>query len=383
MSSASSANGRLTLWLVLMAQADSWRLVLVLRDLKVGGAERAVIRLANYAALTGIDTHLVTLTGAGELLDEVDTAVTLHNLAANRIRSSALPLRQLLGRLRPDTVMSTLPQVNALAVIVVRSMARRPKIAVREANDPRFEAPYSRRFGRVVRTVLAWTYRSADTVIAVSDGVRDGVISAYGVRLDHVIAIPNASLDDEVTRKAEEQLLDPWYASLDYRVVCVARFSEQKDHVTLLEAFNLLRAGAKTGLVLIGSGPLETVLRARISDLGLDATVKVVTDETNPFRWLRCAQVLVLSSRWEGSPNVLVEAMALGVPVVATDCPSGPREILEGGRFGELVPVGDPQALAQAMSRTLARRPDPAPLVERSQEFHIERVGPVWLAVLR
>lgn len=374
---------RLLEWLVLVAPADSWRLVFVLRDLEVGGAERATIRLANYAARQGVDTHIVVLTGTGALRGEVDSRVSLHDVRVRRIRGAALPLRRLLTRLRPDAVMATLPQVNALTVMVARSMTRRPRVTVREANDPRYEAPYSRRFGSLFRHFLAWTYRRADAVIAVSEGVREGVISTYGVRPDRVIAIANASLDDEIGNRALEHLGDGWYSGLERRVVCVARFSEQKDHATLLEAFRRLNRGPEVGLVLVGGGPLEAALRSRIDELGLNDRVKMVTGETNPFRWLRSAHALVLSSRWEGSPNVLVEAMALGVPVVATDCPSGPREILAAGRFGELVPVGDPQALAEALARTLARPVASADLIERSQEFHIERVGPRWLAALR
>lgn len=365
-----------------MDAGRSLKLVLVLRDLQVGGAERVVIRLANYAARHGVDVHLVALIGAGPLSGEIADGVRLHDLNAGRIRRAALPLYRLLVRQRPNAVMSTLPQVNALTVLVTRFLSRGPRVTVREANDPRFETPYGPSFGYVVRRILATAYKHADTVAAVSEGVRDGIIEAYGVSPGKVVAIPNASLDDAVMEKANLELADAWYSGLEKRVVCVARLSAQKDHATLLKAFKATDAGPRTGLVLIGDGPMEEDIRRQVTHLGLEDRVKLVHHESNPYRWLRTANALVLSSRWEGSPNVLVEALALGVPVVATDCPSGPREILCGGRYGELVPVGDVPAMARAIRRVLAESPVRERLVERSRDFHVERVGARWLAVL-
>lgn len=365
-----------------MHGTEESRVVLVLRDLGVGGAERVVVRLANYLAESGVDTHLVTLVGAGPLAAELNGDVRLHDLAAGKIRNAVVPLYRLLVRLRPVSLMSTLPQVNAVAVCVGRLLPTRPKVVVREANDPRHEAPYSRRLGAAMRRLLAAAYRRVDLVVAVSQGVKEGVKEAYGVDPAKVVALPNASLDDGVLARAGAELRDDWYDRLAKRVVCVARLSAQKDHATLLRAFGQLDAGPGTGLLLIGSGPLETEVRALVDSLGLGGRVKIVTQETNPFRWLRTADLLVLSSRWEGSPNVLVEALALGVPVVATDCPSGPREILADGEFGELVPVGDAAALAAAMRLALSRPTDAERLVERGRDFHIESVGPRWLAAL-
>lgn len=365
-----------------MHGSEGSRIVLVLRDLGIGGAERVVVRLANYLAAQGVDTHLVTLVGAGPLAAELTEGVSLHDLAAGRIRSAIAPLSRLLARLRPDSLLSTLPQVNAVSVLVARLSPAPSRVVVREANDPRHEMPYSRRLFGATGRLIAAAYRSADLVIAVSEGVKAGVEQVYRVDPSKVLALPNASLDDGLLELSRAALNDEWYGGLKRRIVCVARLSAQKDHATLLRAFADLGEGEGTGLVLIGAGPLEAEVRGLVDSLGLTGRVKMVTSEANPFRWLRNADLLVLASRWEGSPNVLVEALALGVPVVATDCPSGPREILAGGEFGELVPVGDSAALAEAMRRTLARPRDARRLVERSRAFHIESVGPRWLAAL-
>lgn len=366
-----------------MAATSDLSIALVLKDLGVGGAERAVIRLANFAARCGVPTHLISLTGSGPLVAEVDPAVAIHDLAVDRIRRAGGSLRSLLTRVAPTTVMSTLPQVNALVSATVPTLRPAPKLVIREANDPRFEAPYSKKTAPFIRLLLRRAYRRADLVIAVSRGVREGVMEQYGVQPGKVVALKNASIDDASLARADVPLADHWFLAHRKRLVCVARLSPQKDHHTLLKAFAELPSGTGTGLALLGDGPLEAEIHAEIARLGLHDRVKLVAGETNPFRWLKHADALVLSSRWEGSPNVLVEALAMGVPVVSTDCPSGPREILADGRFGELVPVGDAAALSAAIGRTLAARVDAEQLVERGMEYHIDQVGPAWLAALR
>lgn len=362
---------------------DLRRVVFVLRDLGVGGAERVVVRLANYAAARGIESHVVALGTGGPLASDLATGVSLKELGASRIRGAVVPLARQLRHIRPDAVMTTLPQVSAVTVLGANLAGVGSRVVIREANDPRHEQPYARRLRPFVQPILGLAYRHADMVVAVSEGARQGVLDVYGVPSERTIAIPNASVDDTIQALARVELQDLWYHSLERRVVCVARLTTQKDHATLLHAFRLLPDDLNAGLVLLGSGPLESAIRNLIDNLKLQGKVRIVGGELNPFRWLRTADMLVLSSRWEGSPNVLVEAMALGVPVVATDCESGPREILLGGAFGELVPVGDAVALSIAMRRTLANPIDSGTLVERSQDFHIRRVGPQWLDALR
>lgn len=348
----------------------------------MGGAERVTVRLANYAAKCGIDTHIITLVGAGPLEAALDSGVHFHSLEAKRIRGALLPFYRKLFRLRPDTLMATLPQVNAMTVAVSHFLPKKPRLVLREANDTRFESPYAARTARWMALLMRMAYRQADKVIAVSEGVREGLMERYALSPERVVALPNASIDDGIFAQAEAELDNEWYLQLDRRIICVARFVAQKDHYTLLEAFANLPTARRTGLLLIGGGALEHEIRAKIASLNLNDRVRIVTGESNPYKWMKWADVMVLSSRWEGSPNVLIEALALGIPVVSTDCPSGPQELLAGGRYGELVPVGDARALALALARAIDMEADPDLLKERGMEFHVERVGPEWLAEL-
>lgn len=352
--------------------------MLVIRNLEVGGAERVFIRLANYLARRGIPTHIVCLNNGGPLSDSLDSDVKLHVLGAESIRRSARRFRSLVREIGPDVVISTLPQVNLLVILSLRFFLRKPKVIVREANDPVAEYPFRLPFRRLVLKLTGLIYNQADAVLAVSDGVAKSLTMNLGVPTSRIISLPNASLDDSIKQLARKDLpagAAQFMAGFEHRVICVARFTEQKDHVTLLEAFARVAASRDAALILIGHGPLETKIRQRAQNLGLADRVLFVTQESNPYRWMSRSSLTALSSRWEGSPNVLVESLALGTPVVSTDCPSGPREILGDGRWGRLVPVGAAEDLAREICAALEHEHDSADLQQRARRYHVDSVG--------
>jgi glycosyltransferase involved in cell wall biosynthesis len=198
--------------------------------------------------------------------------------------------------------------------------------------------------------------------------------------------IRNPVITPDLARAAAEPCPHPWVAEPSPArgpvIVGAGRFQRQKDFPTLIRAFARLRLERPCRLLLLGEGGWRDRLVALIQDLGLGAEVDLPGFQPNLYPFLARADLFVLSSAWEGSPNVLTEAMALGTPVVSTDCPSGPREILEGGRFGPLVPVGDTDALAAAMARTLDSPLPAQTLIEAVAEYRQEISAARYLAVL-
>jgi glycosyltransferase involved in cell wall biosynthesis len=166
-------------------------------------------------------------------------------------------------------------------------------------------------------------------------------------------------------------------------LVAVGRLHEQKDFQTLLRAFALVRARRSARLIILGEGPERPALEAGVAKLGLTEDVDLPGFVPNPYAFMAGASQFVLSSRYEGLPTVLIEAMACGCPVVSTDCPSGPGEILDNGKYGRLVPVGDAAALAEAMEATLDAPPPAAELKARADLFHIDRVIDSYRRLLR
>src|SRR4051794_39910981 len=230
-------------------------------------------------------------------------------------------------------------------------------------------------------------YGQADAVVAVSDGVADALARVTGLPRGRIRTVHNPVVGPELEALSREPVAHPWLAPGEPPVVLsAARLTEQKDLPTLLRAFARLRAGRTARLLILGDLPTPERTAARIGELrglaerlGVGADVDLPGYVANPYAYMARARLFVLSSAWEGFGNVLVEAMACGCPVVSTDCPSGPAEILDGGRYGPLVPVGDDAALAAAMGRVLAASPDPATLRARAAEFTVERATDDYL----
>jgi len=346
----------------------------VLDDLRRGGAERVVVRWANWFAARGHEVELVTLTDSGPFEGEVAASVRRTTLGATRVARSMPALVRHLRRRRPDVVVATLPHVNVAVATAAALAGLRARLVLREANDPVAEHPFAGIAGATRRRWVRWAYGRADAVVALTHGNAEAVGVHLGVRPDRVHVIPNPApaVASAPATPADGPDGRP-------RLVCVARLARQKDHATLLDALVQLPTAA---LALVGDGPLRPELEARVAALGLTARVRFVGDVADVAPWWSWADVAVLSSRWEGFPNVLLEALAHGVPVVATDCPTGPREVIGAtSEVGALVPVAAPDALAAALARVAAAPPSAEVLRARALDFDLDVLGARWLEV--
>lgn len=341
------------------------RLTVFLADLGGGGAERMMVVIANGMAARGMDVDLVLARASGPYLPEVAGDVRVVDLGVGSVSRAALPLARYLRRERPDVMLTTLPHTSFVAVTArAMSMTRVPTV-VREANTPRESYPgWVDRRTRLAHRLAPLTYRAADGVIAVSDGVRDALVSVLGVPAPKVATLYNPVVDPSLPALAAEDPCHPWLAPGRPPVVLgVGSLTPRKDFATLLRAFALLpRPDAR--LLVLGEGPERPALEALAAELGLEGRVDMPGFVRNPFAFMSRAAVYVLSSTLEGLPGALVQALACGCPAVATDCPSGPREVLRGGELGPLVPVGDAETMAAAIDAVLADPPPRETLVE-------------------
>jgi exopolysaccharide biosynthesis WecB/TagA/CpsF family protein len=340
-----------------------------MHDLSGGGVERMRLRLAAALAARGHAVTLIVQGASGALRNERPPGVALVDLDRRHSRDCVGPLAAWLRRHRPDILVSSLDH-NNIAALCARALAgRATALVICQHNALSAEAALGWRY-RVVPLLYRLLAPWADEIVAVSRGVADDLAAATGVPRAHMSVIHNP-VAAELARDAPT----PPHAWLADRAVPVFLFAgrlvRQKDPMLLLQAFALrLRTGAAR-LIVLGDGPLLADMRRACADLGLDQDVHFAGFVADPRAWMAHAAALVLSSRYEGFGNVIVEAMACGTPVIATDCPHGPGEILAGGRFGWLVPVGDAAALAAAMADD-ARASFPATrLMQRAQEFSI------------
>lgn len=340
------------------------RIAIYLPSLTGGGAERVMVTLANAFAAQGYTVDLVLATASGPYRKNVSRGVRVVDLAARRVLFSLPALVRYLRRERPRAMLSALHHANVVAVWA-RQVARSPTVLVVSERNTLTASPISAKKRAVPSRLwlMKHTYPRADRVVAVSQGVAEDLVSAIGLRREHVQVIYNPVVTDEILRLSGEPVRHPWCVPGAPPVILAAgRLTEQKDFSTLIRAYALVRERRLGRLVILGEGEERGALEALIARLGLEDDVSLPGFVDNPFAWMRQARLFVLSSRWEGLPSVLIQAMACGTQVVSTDCPSGPAEILENGRWGRLVPVGDPEALASAIRAAVdddeAERPD-------------------------
>lgn len=336
--------------------SESVHLALFIPDLRGGGAERVMLNLAHGLVERAIETDLVLMNATGEYLDKVDPRVNIHNLGTARAMTSINPLIHYLRHRQPDALISALGQANLAALVASRLSTTRVPVLVTEHQS--FEPGREKGFRRNIFPRLARMLYPRATVVAVSEGVADTLADVTGLPRNRIKVIRNPVLTDglhEAAAATQAVKLPENY------LVAAGRLTAQKNFPLLIEAFSRISA-AQPGLqlVILGEGEDRPILEELISTKSLSERVLLPGFQANPYPWISRSRGFVLSSDWEGLPTVLIEALALGVPLVATDCPSGPREILSGGRLGQLVPPGDADALAQALTRALEQDGNPA-----------------------
>ena len=278
---------------------------------------------------------------------------------------------------RPHVLVSALPGPNAIAVCAAELTDRAVPVVVTVHTN--VAADYAPEWLVASRTL----YPLADAVVAVSRGVGESVRRSLGVDAERVSVIYNGVPAGRIRRLAQAEVTHPWFADGEPPVVLsVGREAPMKDHPTLVEAFGLARREVNSRLVILGklSAPYRARLRSLARGYGVEGDLGFVDFDENPYRYMRRAGLLALSSRWEGLPTVVLEALACGTPVVSTDAPYGPREILGG--WGDLPPVGDAPALARALVATLrGERPTEEALRARAADFSIEKAADTYLAL--
>ncbi len=319
-----------------------------------GGAERGAVKLAEGLVRRGFAVDLVLARAEGPRLDEVPAEVRLVDLGARRVLSALPGLVRYLRREQPEALASVLVHANVVALWARRLGRYRGRVVVIEQNTLSEAARNGKsRRDRIMPWMVQRFYPTADYVVSVSEGVSEDLARLVTLPPDklRVISNPIVASDIEGLTRAPVEL--EWFGDGDQVFVAAGRFQPQKDFQTLIRAFALVRSQRPARLVVLGDGPERGRLEALIRELDVASDVSLPGATANPYAYMARSTAFILSSRWEGLPTVLIEAMSCGAPVIATDCPSGPREILADGRYGTLVPVGAVDALAVAMNAAL------------------------------
>jgi len=364
--------------------SDLRPIALFIPALNGGGAQKVVVNLSNALVdLTNKPIHVVLVRREGVFLKELRPEVTVVDLGSNRVSRSVFALARYMRRSRPSVIVSSLNYAN-IACLIAGILARHPsRIIIREDNVVRQPS------GSVIQQIrrhlfiqlMRWLYPRADAVVAISEAVRETMLDAR-IRIEHNSTV----IGNPITIAQENQKsLSPESVGVPKgtRFICaIGRLTEQKGFDILLSAFAKLREPC-LHLVILGEGELRDALSSLAKDLGVEQRVHMPGFVNSPMAILREAEAFVLSSRWEGFGNVLVEALASGVPIISTDCAGAPRWILENGRHGCLVSPDDSSALAEAIEKSLhSPVGTKAGRIRRANDFSAERITKEYLTTV-
>lgn len=344
------------------SKAAQRRIAFYLPSLGGGGAERVTVTLANAIVTEGFKVDIVLAEAVGTFISDVDPGIRIIDLKAGRVSRSIFGLVRYLRQERPDAMIAAMNHANVAAVIARMLSRSGIRLILVEHNTPSIEAANNRTLrSKIVYALMHWLYPQADAIVAVSNGVADSLATFARIDRKSITTIYNPFDIEGIRKRASEPIEHPWFAEGEPPVILgIGRLTEAKDFSTLIRAFAVLRKSTAARLMILGEGQDRTKLETLIKELGLsndDVSLPGFVD--NPYTYIGHCRAFVLSSKWEGLPSVLIEAIICGAPVISTDCPSGPKEILENGKWGRLVPVGDVCALAEAVKNTVdvSKRP--------------------------
>ncbi|WP_369348584.1 glycosyltransferase [Stenotrophomonas sp. JAG2] len=344
-----------------------------------GGVEKMRIVLATELLSRGFEVDFVLCQAQGEYLDQVPPGVRIVDLKAGRTLTSIFPLVRYLRTVRPEWLVSSLGPQNIVAILAARLARSKTKVFVTQHNALTRQSSSESLAQRVVPLLYRRLLPLADGVIAVSHGIAEDMSRACRFPIEKISVIHNPAY---MAQEPEDGLTPVPFGAQRF-ILAIGRLVEQKGYDDLLAAFAVVaEADQDVHLVILGNGPLLAPLQSYAVELGINARVHFMGFVKDPRPFLAQCKVFVLASRYEGLANVLVEALSVGAKVVSTRCDYGPEEVLAGGKFGQLVPVGDRVALAGAILSSLEKEVDIEPLVGRAKDFSAPVITDHYLRVL-
>ncbi|AAV44733.1 glycosyl transferase group 1 (plasmid) [Haloarcula marismortui ATCC 43049] len=344
-------------------------------DLSVGGAEQVAITIANGLATRGYDIDLLLSRASGELRSELSEQVSIVELPPSTTPvvgvAAHLPfLATYLNKRKPAALFPHLEHPSIVSLAINRFLNTDTAVIPTQHSAFGHEVEATPK-DQIVRRIVPRLYPASDQIVSVSEGVADSLTDRTPVERSDISVLYNPVDVEQIRERASQPVEHEWVEGNDRDVVLfVGRHARQKNLDGWVRAFEkIVNKNPDARAIIAGKGPCREQVQATVERLGLSDTVSLPGFVDNPYRYMRKSDVFLLSSRYEGLPTVLIECLAVGCPVVSTDCPSGPREILSDGEHGTLVPMDDIDGLANAVCDTLADPPDSDRLRSRADDF--------------
>ena len=348
-----------------------------------GGAERVMVILANEFCSRGVNVDLVLSKSIGPYLSDVHPSIRIVNLNSKRLFFSIVPLVKYMREEKPKVMLTALNTANVIAIIarIISRVKFRLVVSERAVTSVAIkDNPLMR--AKLVPFLMRMTYSKADAIVAVSIGVSDDLINKFKLPSKNIHVVYNPVVTSQLIKLSNEKFDHEWFENEEVPVILsIGRLTSQKNFTLLIKAFSLLLKSCEARLIILGKGELQKELENLTIELNIWDKVSFPGFVKNPFMWMKNSSLFVLSSDYEGLPGTLIQAMACGTPVVSTDCPSGPKEILENGQWGRLVPMRDVESLSRAMVATLDEEAHPD-VALRAQYFDVNHGVEGYLKIL-
>lgn len=338
-------------------------------SMRGGGAERVFANLANEFSKRNFKVDLVLAQKEGPYLKDISSRVNIVDLKAHRILKSFFPLIEYLKREKPDVLLSTLRHVNIISIVSKIMSRSSTRVIIKQASYFRLSP------NRIIMFLEKTLFKKANSIIAVSEGVKKSLSEKLLIPEQKIKVIYNPVFNQKILEESNKEVHHPFFQDKKNKIILgVGRLSKEKDFPTLLRAFNSIKTSS-TRLIILGEGQKREELENLVRELKLEEHVSMPGFVDNPYAFMSRVDVFVMSSLHEGLPNVLIEAMACGASIVSADCPGGPFELLDGGKYGRLFPVGNIYKLSEAILESLQHPMDKRILLNRAKNFSIEKAA--------
>ncbi|WP_108647141.1 glycosyltransferase [Polynucleobacter rarus] len=360
------------------------KITIILPTLGGGGAEKLHVNLANYWSSKKYLLEIILLRGDAEngvLIPLLSSNIKVVNLNTLRMRDSILPLVNKISMSESDILITAMWPLTSIVVISWILSGKKGKLFLSEHESLSLAYSNISKFKyTLLKKLIQFTYPKSNGIITVSEGLKKDLSDLGNISNKLIRVIFNPTSNIKLKNTLEVMPREPsWNPNSAFKILSVGRLTPEKDHLTLIKAFSQMPKELNINLVILGEGSMRPLLEELIISNNLSDRVFLPGYQLDPNPWYKSADLFVLSSIREGFGNVIVEALEHGVPIVSTNCPSGPAEILENGRYGKLVPVKDTHALANAMLESLKETHSHEDLKNRAKDFSVEKISEEYL----
>lgn len=347
----------------------SKRIAIFIPELLGGGTQRVMLNLSLGIVDKGYFVDLIVSKATGQFLEQIPKNVRLVNLKSRGVVASLPALIRYLRKEKPDAVLSSL-HANIIAILAKMLTGIPSKVIVSQHDTISLSSQaHNDVKGKLMPHLISYFYPRADCIVAVSNGVADQLSELTGIDREKIHVIYNPIITPVIQNKINEPIDHQWFKPDEPPVILGAgSLSKVKDFSTLIKAFAQVHKTRDVRLMILGEGSERSKLEELIKELNLEKDVWLPGFIRNPYPYMQHCALFILSSKFEGLPTVLVEALFCGIPVISTDCLSGPREILADGKYGQLVAVGDISSMVQAIQNAL-NGDLPLPTLESWQRY--------------